>query len=74
LLASLAESGQQTPIVVVAAAGQPDRYLVIDGYKRIAALRQLGRDIVEAEFTFYKHFLIFPLPLNYLQQSDPKLP
>ena len=33
LLASLAESGQQTPIVVIAAAGQPDRYLVIDGYK-----------------------------------------
>jgi ParB family chromosome partitioning protein len=25
-----------------------DRYLVIDGYKRIAALRQLGRDTVEA--------------------------
>ena len=47
LLASLAESGQQTPIVVVA-AGQPDRYLVIDGYKRIAALQQLGRDTVEA--------------------------
>ena len=47
LLASLAESGQQTPIVVVA-AGQPDRYLVIDGYKRIAALQQLGRDIVKA--------------------------
>ena len=36
LLASLAESGQQTPIVVVA-SGQPDRYLVIDGYKRMAA-------------------------------------
>src|SRR5215467_1172497 len=48
LLASLAESGQQTPIVVVVAAGQPDRYMVIDGYKRIAALKQLGRDIVEA--------------------------
>src|SRR6266852_2175110 len=47
LLASLAEVGQQTPIVVVA-AGQPDRYLVIDGYKRIAALQQLGRDTVEA--------------------------
>jgi len=45
LLASLAESGQQTPIVVVT-AGQPDRYLVIDGYKRIAVLQQLGRDIV----------------------------
>jgi len=48
LLASLAESGQQTPIVVIAAAGQPDHYLVIDGYKRIAALQQLGRDTVEA--------------------------
>ena len=48
LLASLAESGQQTPIVVVAAEGQADRYVVIDGYKRIAALKQLGRDTVEA--------------------------
>ncbi len=48
LLASLAESGQQTPIVVVAAEGQVERYVVIDGYKRIAALEQLGRDTVEA--------------------------
>ncbi len=48
LLASLAEAGQQTPIVVVAAEGQVDRYLVIDGYKRIAALEQLGRDTVAA--------------------------
>jgi ParB family chromosome partitioning protein len=48
LLASLAASGQQSPIVVVAVEGQPDRYLVIDGYQRIAALEQLGRDTVEA--------------------------
>ncbi len=48
LLASLADSGQQTPIVVVAAEDQVDRYVVIDGYKRIAALEQLGRDTVEA--------------------------
>src|SRR5579863_341269 len=48
LLASLAESGQQVPIVVVAADGQPDRYVVIDGHKRITALQQLGRDKVEA--------------------------
>jgi ParB/RepB/Spo0J family partition protein len=47
LLASLADSGQQTPIVVVA-AGPPDHYLVIDGHKRVAALEQLGRDTVEA--------------------------
>jgi ParB family chromosome partitioning protein len=46
LLASLAETGQQTPIVVVAAEGQAERYVVIDGYQRIAALEQLGRDTV----------------------------
>jgi len=48
LLTSLAEAGQQTPIVVVAAEGSADRYVVIDGYKRIAALEQLGRDTVAA--------------------------
>lgn len=48
LLASLADSGQQTPIVVVAAEGEAERYIVIDGYKRIAALELLGRDTVEA--------------------------
>jgi len=47
LLASLASSGQQTPIIVVAAE-QPDHYLVIDGYQRVACLEQLGRDTVEA--------------------------
>src|SRR5213082_2582187 len=48
LLVSLAATGQQTPIIVVAVADQPDRYLVIDGCQRIAALEQLGRDTVEA--------------------------
>ena len=48
LLASLADSGQQVPIVVVTAEGCTDRYVVIDGYKRISALEQLGRDTVEA--------------------------
>src|ERR1035437_8932026 len=48
LMASLAESGQQTPIVVVLSPDHRDRYLVIDGHKRIAALQQLGRDTVEA--------------------------
>ena len=48
LLASLAAAGQQTPIIVVAVAEQPNRYLVIDGYQRLAALQQLGRDTIEA--------------------------
>jgi ParB family transcriptional regulator, chromosome partitioning protein len=46
LLASLAETGQQVPIIVIAEAG--GGYLVIDGYQRIAALQQLGRDTVNA--------------------------
>jgi ParB family chromosome partitioning protein len=48
LLASLAGSGQQTSIVVVVSQDNPERYAVIDGYKRIAALQQLGRDTVKA--------------------------
>jgi len=45
LLASLAETGQLTPIVVVP---HQQRYLVIDGHQRIAALLQLRRDTVDA--------------------------
>jgi len=45
LLASLAEAGQQTPIIVIPSA---QNYLVIDGHQRIAALKQLRRDTVEA--------------------------
>ena len=48
LMASLAEGGQQTPIIVVATENDSSRYVVIDGYKRIAALEQLRRDTVEA--------------------------
>jgi ParB/RepB/Spo0J family partition protein len=48
LLASLAESGQQTPIVVVVSQDNHERYLVIDGHKRVVALEQLSRDTVEA--------------------------
>ena len=47
LLASLAEVGQQVPIVVVKEAGEGP-FVVIDGYKRIRALRRLGRDTVGA--------------------------
>jgi len=47
LLASLAESGQLMPIVVVATS-EPIRFTVIDGYKRVRALRQLRHDTVAA--------------------------
>ncbi len=47
LLASLAQVGQQTPVVVVKAE-EPARYVVIDGYKRIRGLKRLGQDTVRA--------------------------
>ena len=47
LLASLAEVGQQVPIVVVK-ENADGRFVVIDGYKRVRALRRLGRDTVTA--------------------------
>lgn len=43
LLAAIAEVGQQTPIVVVADA---PRWVVVDGYKRVRAVRRLGQDTV----------------------------
>jgi ParB/RepB/Spo0J family partition protein len=45
LLASLADVGQQMPVVVVAAE-EPDRYVLVDGYKRVRALRRLPKDTV----------------------------
>jgi ParB/RepB/Spo0J family partition protein len=45
LLASLASTGQQTPIVVVPAG---ERFVVVDGYKRVRALERLGQDSVRA--------------------------
>lgn len=46
LLASLAEIGQQVPVVLVAA--EAERFVLIDGYKRVRALRRLARDTVLA--------------------------
>lgn len=47
LVAALVEYGQQSPVLVVA-SGTEGRYVLIDGYRRVAALEQLGRDTVEA--------------------------
>jgi ParB family chromosome partitioning protein len=45
LLASLAEHGQQLPIIVV---GADDAHVVVDGFKRVRALRQLKVDTISA--------------------------
>ena len=47
LLASVAETGQQLPVVVVE-GGDEGRWVLIDGYKRVRALRRLARDTVRA--------------------------
>jgi ParB/RepB/Spo0J family partition protein len=47
LTASLAEVGQLMPIVVVAGDAD-DRYVVVDGYKRVRAVRRLHQDTVRA--------------------------
>jgi ParB family transcriptional regulator, chromosome partitioning protein len=45
LLTSLAEIGQQVPMVVIAEA---ERFVPIDGYKRVRALKRLGCDTARA--------------------------
>jgi len=45
LLSSVAELGQQTPIIVVS---QTSPFVVIDGYKRVRVLKRLGRDAVRS--------------------------
>jgi ParB/RepB/Spo0J family partition protein len=45
LLSAIAEVGQQMPIVVV---GDDARWVVVDGYKRVRAVKRLGQDTVRA--------------------------
>jgi ParB family chromosome partitioning protein len=47
LLGSLSEHGQLVPVVVVPAEAA-GRYVLVDGYKRVRALRTLARDTVQA--------------------------
>jgi ParB-like chromosome segregation protein Spo0J len=76
LLAALAEVGQPVPIVVVKEAGEGP-FVVIDGYKRIRALRRLGRDTVggscwpgkEAEALITTRLMQTAEPETALEQS-----
>jgi len=45
LEASLAREGQQSPVLVV--SDGKNRYVLVDGYRRVEGLRSLGRDVVE---------------------------
>lgn len=47
VLASLARVGQQLPIIVVSGE-EPDRYVLVDGYKRVRCLIKLREDTIRA--------------------------
>jgi ParB/RepB/Spo0J family partition protein len=74
LLASLAEIGQQMPIVVVTSASQ---YVVVDGHKRIRCLHRLHRDTVAAvvwemaacEALIFRHLLQTDGTENVFEQA-----
>lgn len=48
LTTSLLESGQHTPVLVVRVVENTERYVLIDGYARVRALKRLGCDVVRA--------------------------
>lgn len=47
LMASMEEAGQQSPVIVVR-GGEPGRYVLIEGRKRVRALKRLKADTVKA--------------------------
>jgi ParB/RepB/Spo0J family partition protein len=74
LLASLADAGQQMPIVVVTAGST---YVVVDGHKRVRCLRRLQCDTVaavvwemaEAEALIFRHLLHTDAPASAFEQG-----
>jgi ParB family chromosome partitioning protein len=74
LLASLADAGQQMPIVVVISDAT---YVVVDGHKRVRCLRRLQRDTVaavvwemrEADALIFRQLLQADAPVSTLEQA-----
>ena len=71
LLSSLIEHGQLSLIIVLPSRSEPLSYVVIDGFKRIRALKRAGHDTVKA--------VIWPedeinalIAINHLQRSDDR--
>jgi len=70
LMTSLAQHGQLNPVVVVSSDSEPQRYVLIDGYRRVWGLRRLGRDTLEAlELSLSESSALI---LWHSQQSGPK--
>jgi len=79
LMASLVTDGQQRPVLMVESPEtiSEQRYVLIDGYVRVAALRRLGRDTVDAtvlptdevEALFFAHRLDGQRTRSMLEQA-----
>lgn len=48
LMATLAHQPLHNPVLVVSQETDPQRFVLIDGYRRVLALKKLGQDTVEA--------------------------
>ncbi len=68
LLASLVEQGQLSPIIVLPGKGDPPRHIVVDGFKRIRALKRIGRDTVKA-VVWPEDEVSALIAINHLQRS-----
>ena len=70
LMASLSQQGQHNPVLVVAQQSEQRRYVLIDGYRRVEALKRMGRDTVEAlELSVSESAALI---LWHGQRSDPR--
>ncbi len=73
LVGDIDEDGLKSPLVVVRADGGCHPYIVIDGYKRLRALRKAGQDIVEC--TIWDMTEVDALVhLHHLQRSRERSP
>jgi ParB/RepB/Spo0J family partition protein len=70
LMVSLAAEGQQQPVLVVQSDSEAGGYVLIDGYRRVSALRALTRDTVEAMLLPLGE--VAALIFRYCQQSAPE--
>lgn len=68
LLSSLIEQGQLSPIIVLPGTGEPPGYIVVDGFKRIRALRQSCHDTVKA-IVWHEDEVSALIGINHLQRS-----
>ncbi len=72
---ALAREGQQVPVLVI--AGDADRYVLIEGYGRVEALKRLARDTVlatvldmgEADALVLRHRLDHGAPRSALEEG-----